>query len=368
MGHEDKPSAARASPKIRVGFFPWWNDNPYQGLLAEELDKAGFEVVESPRLSVRKLLRGEDGLDVIHVHWPHGLYVPRPWRFPFVLARLWLYNRLKDNLVWTVHELDFYETKFKLPDRLMRQLLLSKCHALFVHAKSSKEELERRFGVKNKTVLTYHPSYAGHYPDVVSREEARRRLGVPEGSRLFLYFGKVKPYKGVEDLIRAFGKLPGDDNVLFVVGLPLDRRIKRSVETMAARDVRIRTDLRYISADEVQVFFNAADIVVFPFRRTHTSGSIMLALTFGKPVIAPAIASIPEYVNDSMAVLFDPEDAKGLSGALERALTRNLTTMAEAAREQAARFTWHAMADKHREVYEEICGVGHDNTEPRVSH
>ena len=334
-----------------VGFFPWWQDNPYQLLLKKELTEAGFEVAENPPFSLRMLLNGTDNLDVVHLHWPHGLYLQEPWQFPLVLATLWFYYLLKNNLVWTVHELDFYETRFRLPDRIIRRFLLNHCRALFVHAKSSEDELWQRFGVRGKTVLTYHPSYAGFYEDNVTREEARKRLGLPADKKVFLFFGQVKPYKGVEDLIEAFRKVEDSESILLVVGNPQNRRIKRSIEALAAPDTRIRTDLRYIPNEDVQVFFNAADIVVFPFRRTHTSGSIMLALTYGKPLIAPAIASIPEYVDESMAVLFDPDSGQGLEKALRTVQSRDLAAMGEAALKHVTRFTWKEMGQRHAEVY-----------------
>jgi glycosyltransferase involved in cell wall biosynthesis len=291
----------------------------------------------------------------VHVHWPHALYLGSLWRFPFAMAVLWLYRLLKNNIVWTVHELDFYETKAQWPDRVMRAFLLRHARAFFVHARSSEAELKRRFGLEGRTVLTYHPSYVGHYADAVGRDEARRRLGVAAAKKVFLFFGYVKPYKGVEDLIDAFKAVADPDAVLLVVGEPLDDAIKQSVEAAAAADPRIRTELRYVADDEIQVFFNAADIVVFPFRRTHTSGSIMLAMTFGKPMVAPAIASIPEYVDDEMAVLFDPERPGALRAALERAVARNLSAMGAAARARAAAFSWREMAERHAAAYRRIC-------------
>ena len=62
------------SDQPTVGFLPWWPANPYQILLKQELKKLGFRVIGNPPLSLLRLLVGRDGLDVVHVHWPHGTY------------------------------------------------------------------------------------------------------------------------------------------------------------------------------------------------------------------------------------------------------------------------------------------------------
>jgi glycosyltransferase involved in cell wall biosynthesis len=200
------------------------------------------------------------------------------------------------------------------------------------------------------------PSYAGHYADSVTRGEARERLGLPAAARVFLCFGYVKPYKGIDDLIRAFRELGDAQAVLLIVGTPLNRAIADELAALAAGDDRIRLDLRYVGDEEIQVFFRAADIAVFPFKHTHSSSSIMLAMTFGCPMIAPAIASIPEYVDVNMAELFDPGQPDSLAMALQKASRRDLRAMGEAARRHAANFRWSDMADAHASTYRRIAG------------
>ena len=80
----------------------------------------------------------------------------------------------------------------------------------------------------------------------------------------------------------------------------------------------------------------------------------MLALTFGRPVIAPRIATLPEYVDESIGILFDPEQPDDLARALRAAETASLDRMAAAALEQAKRYTWAEMAARHAELYRDI--------------
>ena len=339
-----------------VGFLPWWPENPYQLLLRDELKKRRVRVIGNPPLSILRILVNRDGLDVVHVHWPHGLYYENYWRFPYVLLVLLLYRLRKNNIVWTVHELDFYETRRPVFDRVMKWFLTKVCRGLIVHSRSSGIEFERRYRFHRDFHLAYHPSYYGHYANGISRTVARSRLGIGQERTVFLYFGYIKPYKGVEGLIEDFRAIRDDNSVLLVVGKPLDESVKRSTKKLAEGDGRIRAILEYVPDEDIQLYFNAADIVVFPFRRTHTSGSIMLALSFGKPVIAPALSSIPEYVDERMAVLFDPDDPRGLQIAMETAMAANLGGMGEAALARAKELNWDAFASTHADVYAEIAG------------
>ena len=102
---------SRIPGRVKVGYVPWWRTNPYQVRLKQELAALDVDVCDTP-LDLRHLLcalRSRGEVDVIHIHWPHGTYLGRYWRFPFVLAFLGISRLLRNNLVWTVHELEFYE-------------------------------------------------------------------------------------------------------------------------------------------------------------------------------------------------------------------------------------------------------------------
>lgn len=338
-----------------VGFLPWWPANPYQILLKQALNKLGLRVIGNPPLSLLRLLIGRDGLDVVHVHWPHGTY-KTPLQFLHVLITLVAYRLVKNNVVWTVHELDAYESLHPRRDAWFRSVVMKLSRCLIVHGEHTRKVLIEQYGYRRPIHVVRHPSYIGWYKDEVTREQARRKLDLPDDARVFLYFGYIKPYKGVEDLIRAFGQLPDSNAVLYIVGKPLDVAIKHEVETLAASDPRIRTHLAYITDDEIQYFFRAADVVVFPFRNTQTSGSLMLALSYGCPVIAPAIATLPEYVGNDSGILFDPAKPGDLTRAITEAMHAPLAKMAVHARQRAESLSWTDMAAVHDTVYQNTVG------------
>jgi beta-1,4-mannosyltransferase len=225
------------------------------------------------------------------------------------------------------------------------------CRLLLVHSDYSAELIQERYRFPRVIKKIRHPSYVECYRNEIAREAARVQLGLGEARTVYLYMGHIKPYKGVEDLIETFITIRDDASRLLIVGKPLDDEIGNRVRNLAASDRRIVLELCYVPDDRVQVFMNAADVVVFPFQKIHTSGSILLAMSFGKPVIAPAIASIPEYVNGQSGILFEPTDPEALRAALMSARGRDLAAMGKAGYERVAGRSWAEFASCHAEVY-----------------
>lgn len=336
-----------------VGFLPWWPANPYQILLKQELNKLGVRVIGNPPLSLLRILVGRDGLDVVHVHWPHGLY-KNTWQLLHVLLVLLAYRLIKNNIVWTVHELDAYESRHPKRDGWFRSVVMRLSRRLIVHGEHTRQVLIEDHDYQRPIDVARHPSYIGWYKDEVTREQARAKLGLPDDARVYLYFGYIKPYKGVEDLIRAFGQIRNEGAILLIAGKPLDDDIKQEVESMAAATSRVRTFLGYIADDDIQDFFRSADVVVFPFRNTQTSGSLMLAMSYGCPIIAPRIATLPEYVDGNSGILFDPALPGDLARALKDAMHLPLERLARNARQRAESLDWHDMASVHLNAYSAI--------------
>ena len=135
------------------------------------------------------------------------------------------------------------------------------------------------------------------------------------------FFGLIRPYKGLEDLIRAFEALPEDENAhyrLTIVGetwegwnTPADL-----VATSPYRD-RITFVNRYVSDAEVAEFFGKADAVVLPYHRASTSGILHIAMSHGLPVVVTYVGGLAEAVADyEGALVVPPGDPAALQNAL----------------------------------------------------
>jgi len=109
-------------------------------------------------------------------------------------------------------------------------------------------------------------------------------------------------------------------------------------------DARIHAVARFVEPSEVQIFFRAADYVVFPYKEVLTSGSVLLAMSFAKAVIVPMLGCIPETVDDQFAILYEPTGLENLLQALVAAVGCDAATMGAASRRRAEQLTWEEAA------------------------
>jgi len=324
----------------RVAAFPRrLPTNPYCELLYDHLEKLGIDVADG-RSGVRWLFRHRGAIGVLHFHWPERHFDRTRLASALGFAvRLLVARALGYRLVWTVHNAAPHEGATR-GDRLVRAVL-RRCARLVVHCTAGRAALE---GAGARATVIPHGSYVGRYPNAITRETARARLDLPRDARVLLAFGQVRPYKGLEALSRAFAALPDRDARLVIAGEPVGR-----VEPAA--DPRLRLVLRHVPDAEVQVLFNAADLVVLPYRAVLTSGAAMLALSFGRGIVAPRLGCLAELDPSGAALLYDADAPDGLAAALARAMTVDAAAMGNNARRLVRGLSWDVIARRHLAVY-----------------
>lgn len=328
--------------------------NPYTRLLREALGKHGVvvRVAATPHGFVYAALMGERP-DVLHLHWIH----PISRNFLLSIVKFWLFQvgillfRLRHvPIFWTIHNLEFHERKHRWLDRLNNRLVAKVVHAVFVHGRTAIPLVEATLGISAKRIYhTPHGNYVDAIPSVDDNPFPCKR---GEGLN-FLYFGVVRPYKGVVNLIEQFKRLEGTAT-LTIAGDPQVANMRRVVEEAARSDKRIYLKLGYLPDDELARLIFSCDVVVLPFKEVFSSGSVVMAITCGKPVVVPNIGLIGEYVDTSCAVLYGPDEDRGLLGALEAVLqmkAEQLTQMGTNARALSSKLDWALIAGKITEVY-----------------
>jgi glycosyltransferase involved in cell wall biosynthesis len=110
-----------------------------------------------------------------------------------------------------------------------------------------------------------------------------------------------------------------------------------TIETTAAVDDRIQTIFEFVPESALQRYMNAADVVVLPFREVLTSGSVMLALSFAKPVVTPDAGCIRTLMADTGGFTYDPG---GLRRTLERTAAVDLERVSRENYQVACRYDW----------------------------
>lgn len=332
--------------------------NPMLDLWESALAKQGaaFDHTASDFLSARWLLDHRHAVDVLHFHWTQYHY-SRESRAAtlFALAKFSLKllgaRLLGYRIVWTMHNALPHESRYRTLDYLGRLVVAHVANSVIVLCEEGRRQLRAGFRRGRGIFVAYHGHYVDAYPNHVSRADAQRILNVGDNQPVFLYFGGVRPYKGIEQLLDAFKALPQPRAALLLVGCPLDESYGAQIERLAQQDRRVRVVLEYVTDESLQIYFNAADIVVLPFARVLASGSVLMALSFRRPVLAPALGCMPEVVAGGTGILYDPNDPGGLGEALSRCMTADLDAMGRAAFDRARQFTWEAVAKTTLEAY-----------------
>ena len=343
---------------MQVAFFPnHWRGNPYLGLLEAALAEKGIEVhpdrtVDRPFIWWLKKHRTR--IRVLHFHWLHYIYQRESLSNSLIqlikfVVQLTYAKWLGYRIVWTMHNLYPHTRPYPALDRWARKIILRYSDAVLVHCEHARDLLAENFGRSERVYLAPHGHFVGSYPCEVTREDARNHLGLADDRLVYLYLGQIRPYKGLERMVDAFHEIADPDSFLIIAG-SLDPGASLD-ESLAQPGERVLLKVGWIPGDEMQYYFRAADVVVCPFENILTSGSVILAMSFGRPVIAPRMGCLPELVLPDAGILYDPGRADGLTDAMRRCSRLNLDAMGRRASQVVESFSWSNMAEVTSAAY-----------------
>ena len=229
-------------------------------------------------------------------------------------------------------------------DRALASYGLGAADGFLVHARAEADRLRGR--LKGRPVRVHpHPSYEIFSARRPSREEARASLGA-EG-RVILFFGYVRPYKGLADLLAALAiAKPESWDLLYVVGEFYEPRARyEAALAHPALRGKVRVVDRYVANEEVAAYVAAADVVALPYRTATGSGIAQVAFGGGTPVIATRAGGLEEVVEEGITgLLVPPSDPEAFARAIERFFGEGLAPrLREGVAERRGAFTWEAL-------------------------
>jgi glycosyltransferase involved in cell wall biosynthesis len=169
---------------------------------------------------------------------------------------------------------------------------------------------------------------------------------------VIVYFGKIRPYKNVDELVRQFAAMSDPDVRLLIVGEVESRIYWEKIEALANEDRRIVLLLRHVDDASLVACLDRADLVVLPFRKILNSSSALTALSFEKHVVVPAIGSMPSLQYDVGANAITLYDGDLSPDTMSRAITR--VRQGEIASPILAEYEWSAIASKTAAFYHRL--------------
>ncbi len=192
-----------------------------------------------------------------------------------------------------------------------------------------------------------HPVY-NIFGAPIEKHEARRRLNIAD-ERVLLFFGYVRPYKGLSVMLQAMKLIVEKLNVrLLVVGEFYDDRDRyMSMINELGLENYVTVNADYVSNDRVGWYFSASDVVMLPYISATQSGIAQIAYNFDKPVIATNVGGLAEVVRDGVTGFVVPSnDPAALAHAVERYFVeqREAEFVANVAQEKR-KYSWEAMVN-----------------------
>jgi beta-1,4-mannosyltransferase len=339
--------------------------NVYNHLLYQALERIDLRYVQVP-FSLRYLLRRGPlaRFHYLHFHWPEIFFVIRP-RQPHRLFGLkgylhlhafWLLAKWRGyKLVWTVHEVDVHDLqRARRWHAASRRLLWRLADVVYVHTPDVRTEAERRWGARGHVHTIPIGSYEGAYPATLSRSEARQRLGIPPAAKAFVFFGNIRPYKGVDVLLDAFRALHADhpEAHLIVAGQPSSPAFAAEI-VAACRDLpRLHLRLEHVPDAEIQLYLRAADCFVAPYKYIETCSAIYLALAYELPVIIKAEGNVHDFAAHAVGIF--TREAAETEAAMRRFLglaPAELAQLQANTLEVSRQFSWDILKERYREAF-----------------
>ena len=226
---------------------------------------------------------------------------------------------LRRRVCFLCHNVRPHETHFL--ERILCQYAFRHVEYFIVHSEEDKRTL-LRLKPAARVQRNGHPVF-GQFSDehMPSKAAARTRLGLPPERNVLLFFGLIRPYKGLGYLIEAMPQvLKSLDCSLLVAGEFYDDKSKYTkLIDVHQLGPHVRLEDKYISNEEVAVYFAAADVVVLPYVEASQSGIVPIAYSFNTPVISTRVGGLPEAVIDGQTgFLVDPGSSERLAETILR--------------------------------------------------
>ena len=301
------------------------NRNAFNGLLYSAIENGG-DVVALEWTPARMLLLS---YDVLHLHWPDNVLSERrrlraAAKVAMLLMALAWVRVWGKKVVWTAHNITSHYHFHPSIERVFWRLFIPSLSGIICLSDESLADLRalRKDAIKIPSLVAPHGTYRGAYPNTVTRAEARERLGLGADARVVLNLGIVRSHKKLERLIEV-GRERADISAL-IVGMAREAGYERRLRELARPLGNVHLRLEFVPDDELQYYLNAADVFVLPYDEITNSGSALLALSFGLPILAPDLPyfrALRRRFGEDWVALYEGElDSDKVAGYLARHL------------------------------------------------
>jgi glycosyltransferase involved in cell wall biosynthesis len=247
----------------------------------------------------------------------HAEYLPFiDHGFPFEIWFMRYAQRLGIKVIYTVHNVTYQDTPER--NKPVYGRAYRTADGLICHGEEARGQVARDFGISadKMWVIPHGPLF--EEKTHISQEEARKKLGLPQNEALVLCFGVISEYKGIPFLLDGWKRLveSGTKGRLLIAGTG-DARLLSSIREKVSEyqlQSTVNLWLEFIPVEQLPFFYQAADILVFPYKAGTTSGALLTGMNYGKAIVATPLPFFKEYLEEGCEALFvEYADVEGLA-------------------------------------------------------
>lgn len=298
------------------------------------------------------------------------------WKNPHIIHFQWLVDKKNDfyfmkvlkilgfTIVYTAHDLLPHDSNLQDYQSTFRKIYCVS-DKIIVHSENNKKDIVEMFRIDPKKVyVVLHGSFDMFYTDKnITRDIARKEIGIPNEKKVILFFGSIRKYKGLEYLVSAFQKIKEelDNTILLIVGNIYngnneDFKFYSDLIDLISHDNDIICINTYVHFEKINSYFLASDVVVLPYIKTYTSGILLAAYAAGRPAIVTDTGALSEVVDvGKSGFIVPPKDVNALEQALIKTLSNpdQMESMGNYAKYLSeTMYSWSGIALKTIDVYQ----------------
>lgn len=231
-------------------------------------------------------------------------------------------------------------------DRPFTRYFLRQCHGFITMSDQVSRDLQL-FEKHKPHKQVAHPLY-DNFGEPVSKEVARKRLGLAESQKIVLFFGFIRPYKGLDLLLQAMAdKRLSEQNITLLIAGEYYENAQpylALIDRLLLKD-RVRCDTHFIADNEVRYYLCAADVVIQPYKHATQSGVTPLAYHFERPMIVTRVGGLADAVTHEEAGIVCEPDSKAIADAILRFYELGEDHFAAGIKSQKEKLSWNKLVD-----------------------
>jgi len=330
--------------------------NPYTLQLLHSLET--HNEVEAVQHGTSWMGVPEAKFDIVHVQWPEGLTKwsePDADQLDFVQHALARWSK-ESVVVATIHNEHPHHQDTASYRKLYRSVYAF-ADGIIHLGNQSREVVRRRYKKElqaaNETVIP-HGNY-DWFPNEVCRAEARRQVAIEEENSVFLCFGKIRHPDELQLLWQGFAQADVSGKHLLLAGRLPGGWTQSWVRALLWIKSNVTLEEKFVKAQDVQYFLNAADVLIIPRIESLNSGGVSLGFTFGCVVVGPDVGVIGEMLRETGNPIFDPRSAQSVAEALQKANQLVKTEKPKQNQKIAEQdLSWERVSNEHIKFYKSL--------------